>query len=100
MYKEAFHLWGKTELVLQTRLDKATMQVNSVRNEVYQLIGFYTVFQGVILTAAAQSSVLKCHNWWTTFFLGHMEDRSLSLFQNVENLEIFPSCHVYVSGKL
>lgn len=37
----------------------------NVKNELYQLIGFYIVFQGVVLTAVAQASLLiKCHTSW------------------------------------
>jgi hypothetical protein len=35
-----------------------------LKNEVYQLIGFFSVFQGVVLTAVAQASQLHCHTCW------------------------------------
>ncbi|XP_073396148.1 uncharacterized protein [Physcomitrium patens] len=36
----------------------------NVKNEVYQLIGFYSVFQGVVLGAVAQASTLTCNTAW------------------------------------
>jgi hypothetical protein len=36
---------------------------------VYQLIGFFSVFQGVVLTAVSQSSLLYCHNKWSPIAL-------------------------------
>jgi uncharacterized membrane protein len=52
-----------------SRVDKKRKQSSSLRNEIYQLIGFYLVFQGVLMTAVAQSNYLTCHNWWTAFCL-------------------------------
>lgn len=46
----------------ESRIDKLQSKVN-------QLIGFYLVLQGVILTAIAQGSFLRCHNWWLPFSL-------------------------------
>jgi hypothetical protein len=43
--------------------------VASLKNEVYQLIGFFSVFQGVVLTAVSQSSLLYCHNKWSPIAL-------------------------------
>lgn len=37
---------------------------NSAKNEVYQLLGFYAVFQGVVLTAVTTASTLQCYNSW------------------------------------
>lgn len=47
---------------------KRSLSLN-VKNEIYQLIGFFSVFQGVVLTTVAQASQLTCHNWWGPFSL-------------------------------
>jgi hypothetical protein len=47
---------------------KHTLSLN-VKNEIYQLIGFFSVFQGVVLTTVSQASQLTCHNWWGPFAL-------------------------------
>jgi hypothetical protein len=39
---------------------KETRTLPSLKNELYQLAGFYIVFQGVVLTAVAQASALTC----------------------------------------
>lgn len=44
-------------------------RIDRLQSKVNQLIGFYLVFQGVILTAIAQGSFLRCHNWWLPFSL-------------------------------
>lgn len=36
----------------------------NVKNELYQLIEFYSVIQGVVLGAAAQASTLTCNTAW------------------------------------
>lgn len=49
-------------------LRKQTLSLN-VKNEIYHLIGFFSVFQGVVLTTVSQASLLSCHNWWGPFAL-------------------------------
>lgn len=34
----------------------------AVKSELYQLIGFYSVFQGVVFTASATASKVTCHS--------------------------------------
>lgn len=67
--KLAFDDWEKTFETFQKRREYKEAQRDAIRNEIYQVIGFYIVFQGVIFTAVAQASVLRCHNWWTSFLL-------------------------------
>jgi len=67
--KEAYDTWQFKDALFASRVDKKRKQSNSLMNEIYQLVGFYSVFQGVLLTAVAQSNMLVCHNWWTAFFL-------------------------------
>ena len=65
----ALKAWEKKDELFARRIDKKRKQSNSITNEIYQLIGFYSVFQGVLLTAVAQSNLLQFNNWWTAFFL-------------------------------
>jgi hypothetical protein len=55
--------------VQQKRIDRKEAQSNQIKNEVYQLVGFFIVFQGVLYTAVAQAQVLRCLNWPTVFVL-------------------------------
>jgi len=36
--------------------------IRSVKNEIYQVVGFFSAFQGLLITAAAQSNLLRCNN--------------------------------------
>lgn len=69
LYKVALEHWEAKDKLFASRVEKKTKQSMSVRNEIYQLIGFYSVFQGVLLTAVAQSNLLHCNNWWSAFTL-------------------------------
>jgi hypothetical protein len=69
LYRVALEHWEAKDKLFTTRVEKKTKQSLSVRNEIYQLIGFYSVFQGVLLTAVAQSNLLHCNNWWSVFTL-------------------------------
>ena len=69
LYKLALEQWEAKDKLFTTRVDRKTKQSLSVRNEIYQLVGFYSVFQGVLLTAVAQSNLLHCNNWWSAFTL-------------------------------
>ncbi|KAG0631174.1 hypothetical protein M758_1G233400 [Ceratodon purpureus] len=55
--------WNKEVTILTARLDKKKTDVASVWNEIYQLIGFYSAFEGLLFTAVAQASTLTCKNW-------------------------------------
>ena len=44
-------------------------RIETLQSKINELIGFYLVFQGVILTSVAQGSFLRCHNWWVPFAL-------------------------------
>jgi hypothetical protein len=69
IYAKAHKTWEAQDALFASRIDKKKEQSTSLRNEIYQLFGFYSVFQGVLLTAVAQSNFLYCHNWWSAFFL-------------------------------
>ncbi|XP_024359523.1 uncharacterized protein [Physcomitrium patens] len=67
--KLAFDDWEESFGLHQKRREYKESRRDAVRNEIYQVIGFYVVFQGVIFTAVAQASMLRCQNWWTSFLL-------------------------------
>ncbi len=46
------------------RIETKTTRTNNAKNDLYQWIGFFSVFQGVVLTAVAQSSTLGCQQSW------------------------------------
>jgi hypothetical protein len=41
---------------------KVEEEIRSVKNEIYQVVGFFSAFQGLLITAAAQSNLLHCNN--------------------------------------
>ncbi|CAM6006902.1 unnamed protein product [Sphagnum balticum] len=51
------------------KIERKETRTFVVKNEIYQLLTFYVVFQGVVLTAVAQASALKCRHWWAPFTL-------------------------------
>jgi hypothetical protein len=56
--------WEKRFKVARERIEKKSTRAINAKNELYQLIGFYSVFQGVVLTAVAQSSTIFCKQSW------------------------------------
>ncbi|CAM6028866.1 unnamed protein product [Sphagnum balticum] len=54
--------WQSREAELNERIANDASQVSNLTNEIYQLLGFASAFQGLLLTAVAQASQLKCHN--------------------------------------
>ena len=119
VYARAYQEWEKKDLLFASRIDKKKKQSSSLRNENYQLIGFYSVFQGVLMTAVAQSSLLHCHNLWTALSLSLFASlvtiaaimqkfwAILALEKTIQNeadtrqviltshsLRLFPSCHI------
>ncbi|KAG0583504.1 hypothetical protein KC19_3G141900 [Ceratodon purpureus] len=61
--------WEKKLKESQVRKERKQALSLNVKNEIYHLIGFFSVFQGVVLTAVSQASQLTCHNWWGPFAL-------------------------------
>jgi hypothetical protein len=56
--------WEKQFKVARERIETKTTRTNSAKNDLYQWIGFFSVFQGVLLTAVAWSSTLGCQQSW------------------------------------
>ena len=62
--KKALGVWHEKEILFTKRVERKKSKVAELKNEVYQLIGFFSVFQGVVLTAVAQASQLHCPTRW------------------------------------
>ncbi len=67
--KKGLETWRHDVRVLQKRIDRKEQQSSQIMNEVYQLVGLFIVFQGVLYMAAAQAQLLDCRNWSTVFVL-------------------------------
>jgi hypothetical protein len=60
--KVALEEWQNNAILFGNRVDKRKKESRNIRNEVYQLVGFFSAFQGLLLTAVAQSSLLHKNN--------------------------------------
>ena len=69
IHKKALEDWKGKEKLFKLRVERKSSEVSSLKNEVYQLLGFFSVFQGVVLTAVAQSNLLHCNNQWSPITL-------------------------------
>jgi hypothetical protein len=58
----AHGIWQSREAQLRNCIGNHESRVSNLTNEIYQLLGFASAFQGLLLTAVAQASQLKCHN--------------------------------------
>jgi hypothetical protein len=67
--KKALEDWARKEALLTSRVERKSLRVEGLKNEVYQLIGFFSVFQGVVLTAVSQANLLHCNNKWSPILL-------------------------------
>ncbi|EFJ23412.1 hypothetical protein SELMODRAFT_415821 [Selaginella moellendorffii] len=57
-YKDGICHWEKQLTLVQKKLDKRS-------GEIYQVLGMYFIFEGVVLNILAQlSSKNSCRNWW------------------------------------
>ncbi|KAG0555518.1 hypothetical protein KC19_12G174700 [Ceratodon purpureus] len=69
LHSLAEDFWKDEAAEASHRLDASSSSLAVSNNELYQLIGFYSVFQGVLLTASAQSNLLRCSHWWIPIIL-------------------------------
>ncbi|XP_024363036.1 uncharacterized protein [Physcomitrium patens] len=63
VYREALEEWEKRSKVFASSIERKTKQIESLKNEIYNLVGFYSVFQGVVFTAVAQGN----EKWLTCY---------------------------------
>jgi len=61
--------WEEQAASIAKKIERKETRTFVVKNELYQLVGFYIVFQGVVLTAVAQAGALTCEQWWSPFTL-------------------------------
>jgi hypothetical protein len=54
--------WQSSAELMEKRVEKKEKAIRSTRNEIYQVVGFYSAFQGLLLTAIAQSNLLHWNN--------------------------------------
>lgn len=62
LLKVALEEWQSESELFGKRVDKKQKEVRNIVNEIYQVVGFYSAFQGLLLTAVAQSNLLHCNN--------------------------------------
>lgn len=62
LYRTALAEWKERLTVIASRVERKTKRSEDRKNEIYNMIGFYSVFQGVLLTATSQSNYLHCAN--------------------------------------
>jgi hypothetical protein len=60
--KRAHGIWQSREAQLKKGIETHESRVSNLTNEIYQLPGFASAFQGLLLTAVAQATQLKCQN--------------------------------------
>jgi len=60
--KLAHDTWQTRVAEFNQRIGSHDKQERDLTNEIYQLLGFDSAFQGLLLTAVAQAGQLKCHN--------------------------------------
>ncbi|KAG0601464.1 hypothetical protein M758_11G113300 [Ceratodon purpureus] len=66
---EALKEWKEAQSGLEGKVERKTKQTDKIIYEIYQLVGLYSVFVGVVFTAALQSSNLQCQHIWSPVLL-------------------------------
>lgn len=69
VHKRALEEWERKTKLFTARVERKKKQSGDLRNEIYNLVGFFSVFQGVLLTAVSQSNLLHCNNSWSPLSL-------------------------------
>lgn len=69
VHKRALEEWERKLNLFTARVERKKKQSGDLRNEIYNLVGFFSVFQGVLLTAVSQSNLLHCNNAWSPISL-------------------------------
>jgi hypothetical protein len=62
LWKVAFEYYNEVYTRSENQKYKREEEMRSLKNEIYQVIGFFSAFQGLLITAAAQSNLLRCNN--------------------------------------
>ncbi|KAG0565334.1 hypothetical protein M758_8G178000 [Ceratodon purpureus] len=74
VYSVALEEWDRKVKLLSDRVDKKEKRSGDLKNEIYQLVGFFSVFQGVVLTAVTQltqsgNEYHNCKKVWSPVIL-------------------------------
>lgn len=56
--------WNAQLIASSNNLARQLRSLNSSKSELYQILGFFFVFEGVIISAVLQSSSIRCRNVW------------------------------------
>lgn len=70
--KTALKEWDRKTELLAARVDRRDKYIADLKNEIYQLIGFFSAFQGLVLTAVTQltqTSSNHCGKVWSPVVL-------------------------------
>ncbi|KAH8944367.1 hypothetical protein BDL97_13G106300 [Sphagnum fallax] len=62
MWTAGFNQFSDVATRFENVFYKREEKMRSVKNEIYQVVGFFSAFQGLLITAAAQSNLLHCNN--------------------------------------
>lgn len=68
----ALEEWDRKTELFATRVDRRDKYIADLKNEIYQLIGFFSAFQGLVLTAVTQltqTSSNHCGKVWSPVVL-------------------------------
>ena len=66
---EALKLWREETDFFILSIHRNRKQISQHQNQLYLVIGFYSVFQGLLFNAVAQSNLLHCNNTFTATLL-------------------------------
>ena len=75
VYSVALDEWDRTERLVSSRVDRREKRSADLINQIFNLVGFYSVFQGVVLTAVSQlvsatsSCGSQCGKVWVPILL-------------------------------
>lgn len=68
LFKAALDEWDRTDKLYTERADRLEKRSGDLKNEIYQLVSFFTVLQGVVLTAVTQMAAVdfqfSCKKVW------------------------------------
>jgi hypothetical protein len=67
--REALVEWKEQVEAFDAKVEKRTKRTDQLTNEIYQLVGLYSVFVGVVFTAVLQSSRVQCQHLWSPIVL-------------------------------
>jgi len=62
LWKVAFEHYSERLRTSENLRNTKKEEMRSIKNEIYQVVGFFSAFQGLLITAALQSNLLRCNN--------------------------------------